>query len=481
MDLQMIIGGVKSDASNGATQNNYNPYTGELIGTVPSATKEDVDKAIDMAYAAQKEWNAVPLYRKIEIFDRYRELLKEHREELAKLMAEEGGKLYTDALGEIDINGYIFRVFGEGARNQYGITLKDGIEPRVENDMVITRQEPLGVIACVVPYNYPSELFAHKVAPALITGNTVVIKPASDTPMSIIGFTELLLEAGVTPGALSVVTGSGAKIGDWITENPKIAAISLTGSTAVGAHIMSVASSHVPHVYLELGGNDPFIVMDDCDLDKAVQQTIAGRISNAGQTCCASKRILVQNTVKEEFTKKLVEACKALKCGDPMDPATNMGPIVSASRAKKAVEDVEFTIGQGAKCILGGKAEGAMMEPTILTDVTRDMEIAIDREVFGPVIPIIGFDTLDEAIEISNQSKYGLHAGIMTEDMKKAVKAGRELEVGCVVVNGCGNYRTAHQAFGGAKQTGTGREGISYTLNEMTRTKTIAFAGIWNA
>lgn len=478
MNLQMIIGGNKTDASDGAVQNNVNPSTGNLIGTVPAATKEDVDRAVASARKGQKIWQAVPLYRKIEIFDRYRELIAEHREELAKLMAEEGGKLYKDALGEVDILAYIFRVFGEGARNQYGLSLAEGIEPRIEKDVVFTRQEPIGVFACIIPYNYPAELYAHKVAPALITGNAVIVKPASDTPMSAIRFCELLIEAGVTPEAVQVVTGSGAKIGDWLTSNRGVDAISLTGSTAVGAHIMGIASEHVPHVFLELGGNDPIIIMDDCDLDKAVEETLGGRISNAGQTCCGTKRVLVQNTVKEEYTKKLIEAVGNITMGDPMDKDTNMGPVINAKAADAAIRDIALTVSEGAKIALGGKANGAFVEPTVLVDVTRDMEIAGPREVFGPVIPVIGFDTLEEAIDISNQTPYGLQGGIMTSDMKKAMKAATELACGTVVINGSGNYRSAHQAFGGCKQTGIGREGVSYTLNEMTRTKTVAFRNI---
>ncbi|MDI9472253.1 MAG: aldehyde dehydrogenase family protein [Bacillota bacterium] len=478
MNYKMWIDGLDAEASDGMVQENRNPATGELIGTVPAATKQDVDRAIASAKEGQKEWAKLPLYKRIEVFSRYELLLQDHRSELAELMAKEGGKLIGDAEGEIDIQGYIFRTYGEGARNLYGLTVPTGIEPRVERDVIFTRHEPLGVVACIVPFNYPSELFAHKVAPALIMGNSVVVKPASDTPMSAIAFAKLLVEAGVTPNAIQVVTGSGSKIGDWITQNPDIAAISLTGSTKVGRHVMEQASSHVAHVFLELGGNDPLIIMGDADLDQAVGEAIGGRISNAGQTCCASKRILVQNSVKDVFTEKLIAAVKKLKMGDPMDRTTNMGPVINEKAAQKVIEDIEFTLNEGAICVLGGKAKGAFVEPTILAGVTRDMEIAKSREVFGPVLPIIGFDTLEEAVDISNQSEYGLHAGILTGDMKKALNAAVELECGCVVIGGCGNYRCAHQAFGGCKQTGTGREGISYTLLELSRTKTIAYRNI---
>lgn len=475
MDLKMIIGGQFVDASDKKVQENRNPATGELIGTVPAATKEDVDRAIANAVLGHKEWNKIPLYRRIEIFDKYRELLTENREKLAQMLCMEGGKRLDDARGEVDIHGYVFRVFGEGARNQYGLTLAPGIEPRVEKDIVFTRLEPLGVIACIVPFNYPSELYAHKVAPALITGNSVIIKPASDTPMADIMFTDLLIKAGVPGNAVQIITGSGAKIGDWLTQDPRVDAVSLTGSTEVGAHIMGVAAKHVPHVFLELGGNDPLIVFEDCaNIDAAVQDALDGRVSNAGQTCCASKRFLIQNSIREKYTEKLVKALSAIKVGDPAKPETQMGPVINERAAQDVIDQVQSMVAKGAKCILGGKRNGAFVEPTVLAGVTRDMDIAGPMEVFGPVFPIIGFDTAEEAIDIANNGPYGLHAGVQTSCMKTAMKVATGLQCGCVVVGGSGNYRSAHQAFGGYKQTGVGREGISYTLAEFTQTKTIA-------
>lgn len=479
MDMKMLIGGQFVDASDGKTQENRNPATGELIGTVPAATKEDIDRAVANAVKGQKEWSRVPLYRRIEIFDKFRELLAANRRKVAEMMCREGGKLIGDALGEVDITGYVFRVFGEGARNHYGLTLTQGIEPRIEKDIVFTRNEPLGVVACIVPFNFPAELYAHKVAPALITGNAVIVKSASDTPMADIMFTELLVQAGVPGNAAQIVTGSGAKIGDWLTQDPRVDAISLTGSTEVGAHIMATAAKHVPHVYLELGGNDPLIVCEDCgDLDAAVQDSLDGRVYNAGQTCCASKRFLVHNSLLDAYTKKLVKALTGLRVGDPSKPETQMGPVISERAAKDVIGQVEATVAAGAKCLLGGKRNGAFVEPTVLAGVTRAMPVAGQLEIFGPVFPVIGFDTVEEAIEIANGSPYGLHAGVRTASMKTAMKFATELQCGCVVIGGSGNYRSAHQAFGGYKQTGVGREGVGYTLNEFTQTKTVALRSI---
>ena len=479
MDLKMIIGGKFVDSSDKKVQENRNPATGELIGTVPVATRGDIDRAIDNAVVGQREWNAIPLYKRIEIFDKFRELVTADRKKLAEMMCKEGGKRIDDALGEVDILGYVFRVFGEGARNHYGLTLAQGIEPRIEKDIVFTRNEPLGVVVCIIPFNYPAELYAHKVAPALIVGNAVIIKPASDTPMSDILFTELLVKAGVPGNAVQIITGSGAKIGDWLTQDPRVDAISLTGSTEIGAHIMGMASKHVPHVFLELGGNDPLIVFEDCgDLDGAVQDALDGRISNAGQTCCASKRFLIQNSIREKYTEKLLNRLSAVKVGDPIKPETQMGPVINERAAQDALDQVQTMVAKGAKCVLGGKRSGAFLEPTVLIGVTRDMEVSGPMEVFGPIFPIIGFDTVEEAIDIANSCPYGLHAGVRTSNMKTAMKVATELRCGCVVVGASGNYRSAHQAFGGYKQTGIGREGVGYTLAEFTQTKTIALKGM---
>lgn len=478
MDMKMIIGGKHVPASDGAVTENRNPSTGKLIGNVPAATEQDVCCAIDTAYNARRNWRKLALYKKIEIFDKFRALIDKNIDELALLMANEGGKRIDEAYGELKACGYLFRVYGEGARNLYGDTYAEGIEDRVEKDILLTLHEPLGVIACIIPYNYPAELYAHKVASSLITGNTIVIKPASATPMTAIRLTELLLEAEVYPGAINIVTGSGAKIGDWISSNEKIAAISLTGSTRVGAHISKVAADHVPHVFLELGGNDPFIVFEDADLDVAVAETLSGRATNAGQTCCGSKRFLIQNSVKEKYTKKLYKLLSQLKVGDAADRAFDMGPVINERAAKKVIDQIEHTVQQGAKVLLGGKRNGAFIEPTILTDVTPAMDIAKDLEVFGPVFPIIGFDTVDEAIEIANNSIYGLQSGVLTNDYHKAIKIATELETGLCVIGGCGNYRCANQPFGGCKATGTGREGVMATLEEMTHTKAIAFKGV---
>jgi len=324
------------------------------------------------------------------------------------------------------------------------------------------------------------ELYAHKVAPALIVGNSVIIKPSSDTPLGNILMTQWLVEAGVPANAIQVVTGSGAKVGKYLVENPKVNLITLTGSTEVGIETMGGCSKYLHRCQLELGGNDPLIIFDDCDIDKAVQETIDGRCSNAGQTCCANKRMIVQNSIKTQYIEKLLEGLKKVKVGDPEKEDTTYGPLINEKAAQDVIQKINFTIEQGAKCIYGGHLfNRTFIEPTLLTDVTPDMEIAQSMEVFGPVFPVIGFDTPEEAIKIANNIPYGLQGGVMTGDIKKGLKVAKSLLCGCCVINGNGNYRNMHQPFGGYKMTGLGREGIAYTLEEFSQKKTIAFRAIF--
>ncbi|MCL2580268.1 MAG: aldehyde dehydrogenase family protein [Oscillospiraceae bacterium] len=478
MNTQMIIGGKQVGASDGAVSQNINPSTGKSIGTVPAATKDDVGRALDFAVEGQKEWAKVPLYDRIEIIYKFCDLVEEKAEEIGRAACLEGGKLLREAVNETKVMGYVFKAFAEGARNHNGVSLPRGTEPRVKDDVLFTVNEPLGIIACIVPFNYPLELYAHKVAPALLMGNAVIIKPSSYTPLAASIVTGLLIEAGVTPNAVQYITGSGGKIGDWLTTSPLISAISLTGGTAAAVHIIEKSAHNIPRLFFELGGNDPLLIFDDADIELAVRESLGGRVTNAGQICCCSKRFIVHNSVKETFTKKLVEALGAIVPKDAADPGAAMGPVVSESAAIEIISQVEKTVAQGAKCILGGKHEGAYVAPVVLTDVTSSMDISSSMEIFGPVFPIIGFDTMEEAIEIANNTPYGLQGGVITADMKTAMKAAMQLQCGAVVINGSGNYRSAHQPFGGYKLSGLGREGICTTLDEMSQTKTISFKGI---
>ncbi|MBR5868126.1 MAG: aldehyde dehydrogenase, partial [Clostridia bacterium] len=321
-------------------------------------------------------------------------------------------------------------------------------------------------------------LYAHKVAPALITGNAVIAKPASDTPLATTMLTELLLEAGVPGGVMQLITGSGREIGKWLDETKLVDAVSFTGSTEVGSSLLAGGAKEIRRTFLELGGNDPFVIFPDADLDLCVTEAIGGRAHNAGQVCCASKRYIVHESVKDAFADKLVKALSALKLGDPADPANDMGPLISEKAAKAAMDDIAHIIDQGATVLLGNKREGAYVWPTVLTDVSPDNDVARDLEVFAALFPIISFQTFDEALAIANQTSFGLASTVMTADMKTAMKFATKIQAGTCVINGTGDYRSVHQAFGGYKHSGLGREGTSTTLREVTQEKNIALKNI---
>ena len=475
INMEMIINGEKTDALDGQVIEVINPATGELIDTVPAAAEKDLEAALDAAQRGTREWRQVVLYERVAMIRHFEQLLQQKKQEIAQVMCMETGKTLTSCIDEVDACGSIFETYCEKAKNFGGETLPLNSENRVNGDIIFTVKEPLGVVACIVPFNYPLELYAHKVAPALVTGNSVIVKPSSDTPLSAIMVTELLHKAGIPGNAVQVVTGSGSKVGNYLAKSEKVDAISVTGSVPVGIQTMENGAKNLKHVYLELGGNDPIIIFDDADVDRAVDETLLGRASNAGQTCCGTKRMIVQNGIRETYTKKLIEALKKLNIGDPMNEETDYGPLISERAAVEVEEQIQKTVRQGAALAYGGKRfDRTYFEPTVLTGVTADMDIATEMEVFGPVFPIIGFDTLEEAVAIANAAPYGLSGGVMTSDMSTALKVATQIETGTCVINGCGNYRSAHLAFGGYKMTGLGREGATQTLEEYTHTKSIA-------
>lgn len=476
--MKMLIGGKKTDSADQKVIEIINPATYELIDTVPSASIEDLDRVLDYAQQGKKEWANTPLYKRSKILLKYTEIVQEHKDELAEILCKETGKTIKESLHEIKSITGIITSFVERANHLYGISMPDNFIG-TENDVVFTRREPLGVVVCIIPFNYPASTFAYKIAPALAVGNAIIVKPASDNPLTIIRLTELLIEAGVPGNAAQVVTGSGSKVGNYLVGSPKINAVSLTGSTEVGVDTAKTAAKNLHHVHLELGGNDAMIICEDADIDLAVKQVVASRITNAGQICIATKRVIIHNAVKGEFTNKLIDKISNLKVGDPLDSNTDIGCLINEKAAINVENQVKYSIEQGAKCIYGGKRfNRTFFEPTVLTDVTANMDVAKDMEIFGPVFTIIGFDEIDEAIDIHNSTQYGLNGAIMTGDISKAMKVAVQLECGEVVVNGAGFYRNPAIAFGGYKMSGIGREGSSSTLEELSQVKTIVMKRI---
>ena len=477
--MKMLIGGKEVDASNGATMDNINPANGQVIETVPSATAEDLNTVIENAVAGQKEWAAIPFFKRMEILEKFVRLAEENEERIARTMSIEGGKPYAQALGEVGRVKDAFRLYMAEARTMYGKSIPMNSEPRGLGDVLFTVFEPLGVIAAICAFNFPGVLFSHKAAAALCAGNSVILKPASDTPGATMLMTKLLLEAGVPANAAQCITGSGSVIGDGLVADPRVAGVTLTGSTKVGINVAKLCAAQLKACSLELGGNDPLVIMEDTPIDEAVEQALGGRIANAGQICCSSKRFIVQNSIKDAFVEKLAQRLNAMKLGDPLDPQTQVGPVINEKAAKNIISQIEYAIAQGAKLVCGGTREGCFVKPTLLTDVPADSDVATNEEIFGPVFPVIGFDTLDEAIAIANNSCYGLSSGILTKDTKVGMKFALAVDAGGCVVGANGNYRLTQQPFNGHKLSGIGSEGTMYTLQEMVKVKTIVLKNVF--
>ena len=476
--MKMIIGGKKAGASDGAEKKVINPTTLKVIDTVPAATEEDVKQAIQEAKEGQKEWAEVPLCERVNIIRRFNKLFLENKEWFLEMGPKEIGKCKSDVDDEIGSAATIAEHFCNIAPAFKTETFPPGDTPGTEHNLMITVREPYGVCACILPYNFPIEMFMHKTVPALLMGNSIVIKPASDTCLVDIKMAELLLEAGVTPKAVNLVTGSGATIGDWLTTNPDVGVVTFTGSTAVGKQIGANCGANLIPLVSELGGNDSLVILDDADIDYAVEQAVYGRKMNSGQVCCSNKRILVQNSIKDEFAEKLKKALEGLTVGNPFDDVS-YGTLVSVKAARDVEDSIKQVLEEGGKLLTGGKRfNETMVEPT-LVDVNRDNVVAKNLEIFGPVWSMIGFDTDDDAIEISNQSDYGLSGGVITKDMNRGMHVAHMMDTGTVIINGSGLYRTAGQAFGGNHDSGIGREGGAYSFANMTKIKTIVLSGCY--
>ena len=476
--MKMLIGGKAADAADGKTIDVINPATGKLVDTVPAATAEDVARAVECARTAQKEWAKIPVYERVEIMYKFIELVERDKEDLARTLSEETGKCITEARAEIANIPVAFKAFSERAKHFYGHTIPEGMEAGQDKNILIIRKEPLGVVAAVIPFNFPCDLFDQKVAPALLTGNACIVKPSTDNPLTLCKLTHLMNEAGVTPGAIGIVTGRGPVVGTELTKNPDVHLVTLTGSTAVGIETAGYCAQNLTHVALELGGNDAFIVMDDADVDLATDELIWGRMYNTGQVCCASKRFLVHRSRVEEFTAKAIEKIKKINRADPATDEAEMGCLISEKAAVKVEEQVNKTVEQGGKILLGGKRNGAFYDPTVIGDVPKDADVAIDMEIFGPVVPIIAFDTEEEAVEIANRSVFGLCGCVFTKDMKRAARVANALECGGAVINGASFFRSFEMPFGGYKHSGIGTEGVFSTFDEMTHTKSIVLKNV---
>lgn len=474
--MKMIIGGKLVDASSNEAVDVICPSSGEFLDTVPVATEKDVEETIATAKKGQKKWNKVSLYDRERILKKYIELVDKNKEEIAKVLSLEQGRPYKQNLEDMrsQVNN-ILPTYIDAYKHIQGNTTQPGSYSFNQNDFQVIVKEPIGVVAAIIAYNSPITILYRKIIPALITGNSIVVKPATDAPLAVIKCVELLIEAGVTPEAVNLITGSGREVGKWISENPLINAISFTGSTKVGIDIIQKSSVNMTRCHMELGGNDAFIVLEDADIDLAAKAAYSGRIPVSGQICASPKRLIVDKKVANEFTDKLIELVSEAVIGQPMDENVDLCSLINEEAAIEALKQIEHTVGQGAMIAYGGNRDKAFLEPTIITDVTKDMDIAQNMEVFAPIFPIIVVENEDEAIEIANNTYYGLSGSVFSTNIKRAVHIANQLETGQVAINSHGWYLNPEQPFGGYKRSGLGREGVKATIDAFTQEKTISF------
>ena len=451
------------------SENVINPYNAEVIDTVPISHLNNVDKAIEAANNAKEALQEMSAFKISNKLFNVCEKLKENRDDFAELLTKEVGKPINEAYVELDRSIETLKLAAEEAKRIYGesVPLDAGLNGK--GFFAFTQKLPLGVVAAITPFNYPLNLTIHKIAPAIAAKNTVIIKPPTEAPLTVIKFAGLVDEE-FPNGVINVVTGYGSEVGDALVASDNIDKISFTGSVPTGLIISQRAG--MKKVTLELGGNDPLIVLDDANVDAAVKGVINGAYLNAGQVCMGVKRIIVQEGIYEEFKQKLVEETLKIRMGNPMDKETQLGTLISQKAAIQVEETVNNAVKAGAEILVGGKRDGAFYEATVIDKVTPDMDLVIN-ETFGPVAPLMKVKNVDEAIKLANATEYGLQAGVFTENYRNALKCVNEIEAGTVFVNKQSTFRTDNMPFGGFKSSGCGKEGIKYAVEEMTKTKLI--------
>jgi len=454
-----------------------NPATNEVLGELPASTMADLDTAIGRACAAQRVWAATPRHERHQVLLRFAELLAAHIGELSQLLARESGKPIGQAEAEIEVSARLYRGYAERMLAMAETAHVLDSQPGNERDMLVTRQEPLGVVAAILPFNFPSDVLAHKAGPALATGNAVVAKPSEEDPLTVTRELELLLEAGLPESVLQLVYGD-ADVGRALAADARIAAVSFTGSTEAGISVASTVAKRLAPAFLELGGNDALIVLDDADLALVVDEAVNGRLAVNGQCCISNKRLIVDARVHDELLERVAARFGELVLGDPLEETTDVGPLISEEGADRVEAQVGATVASGAQLVVGGKRDGNFFAPTVLSRVTPAMEIARDLEVFGPVLPVIEVRSSDEAVAVANASRYGLSGSVFSRDLARAMSVATQLETGQVVLNGSGQYRADVSPFGGFKHSGLGREGLSTSLQEFVQNKNIVFRGL---
>lgn len=460
---QCFVAGVWCDADQGAVVAVNNPATGEELGSVPRMGAAEVRRAIEAANAAWPAWRALPARERAAILRRWHGLMHQHADDLARIMTLEQGKPLAEARGEVAYAASYFEWYAEEAKRAYG----DTIPSPSPSTRIVVLKEPVGVCAAITPWNFPAAMITRKAAAALAAGCPIVVKPATQTPYSALALAVLAEEAGVPAGVFSVVTGSAAEIGGEMTSNPLVRKLSFTGSTEVGRQLMQQTASTIKKVSMELGGNAPFIVFDDADLDAAVEGAIASKYRNTGQTCVCANRLYVHEAVYDEFARRLVEAVGRLKVGNGLEAGVTLGPLIDEPAVRKVQEHIDDALEQGAEVLTGGRVHalgGTFFEPTVLANMTPAMRVA-KEETFGPVAPLFRFGSDEEVIAMANDTEFGLAAYFYSRDIGRVWRVAEALEYGMVGIN-TGILSNEAAPFGGVKQSGIGREGSHYGLDD---------------
>ena len=448
-----------------------NKYSGDLLATVSTARREDVDAALDAAQRAARSMAALPAFRRAEILALASTLIHERREELARTIAAEAGKALKYARAEVDRGAQTFLIAAEEAKRISGETVPLDAVPAGEGYFGLFIRRPVGVVAAIAPFNFPLNLVAHKVAPALAAGNAVVLKPASSTPITAVKLCEVLTQAGLPAGALNLVVGGGSTVGEWLVTDPRVAKVTFTGSPVVGRRIAALAG--IKKLTLELGNTSPVIVAPDADLDFAAKRCAMGAFYNSGQVCLSVQRIYCQRQVYEPFRDLFVKASLAMVVGDPLDERVDVGPMIDEGEAARIESWVEEARGAGAQILAGAKRERALYWPTVLAEVDDSMKV-VAEEAFAPVASLMVSDDFESALSQADTTDYGLQASVFTRDIDRIFRAIARLNFGGIVVNDAPVFRADHMPYGGNRQSGIGREGVRYAIEEMTNIQMVA-------
>jgi len=468
----LLIGGRRTDAAEGGTFEVVNPATGERIATVAEAGAEDVKRAVAAAAAAYEEWGALSQVTRGRTMHRFANLVEEHAEELALIECRNVGMPISDARGQLGMIVDVIRYYAGAVDKFFGNTI-----PVERNGVAMTFREPIGVVGLITPWNFPLNIANWKAAPALAAGNTVVLKPASLTPLSVLRYAELAVEAGLPPGALNVVPGPGSVVGDALVSHPDVGKIGFTGSTEVGAGIARSAAASIKRVTLELGGKSACVVFEDADIEKVGRLAPFGVFENCGQDCCARSRLIVQRSVKDELVERYAATTAAIRVGMPEDPDTQVGPMISSGQRETVEGYISQGVADGAQVVTGGERPGGDLEqgfflrPAVLDGVRNDMTVARE-EIFGPVVSVIPFDTEEEAIRIANDTPYGLAGSLWTRDGARQLRVARAIRTGVLGVN-TNSSVFVQTPFGGYKQSGVGKELGMHALEHNTELKSV--------